>query len=180
MKSHPYLHSSQRGWSPHAHPPHGLSMFSKPVFFDPTGRRGRLLKAVARTLGALASVIIALFLAILVVVPRLQGNIDAHLFSHVSIRCAWEPTCSPAHAITSASAPELLGSAVSLATQVREQQGSIAGSSPQAGLPSRQPVPAALGGLRDRPLSIGFPWPSCKKAASPAAPMCCANAQGIS
>ena len=138
------------------HPRRGLSMFSKPVFFDPTGKRGRFVKGAARIFGALAAVVVALFLAILVVVPQLEGNVDNELFPHVSIRCAWAPTCSPAHATTTASNPELLGSAVSLATELRQQETIRADRPPAAGLPRRQSVPAALGRLKDRPLSIGF------------------------
>jgi hypothetical protein len=74
----------------------------------------------------------------------------------VSIRCAWAPTCSPAHPITTASNPELLGSAVSLATELRQRETIQAARPPAAGLPRRQAVPAALGRLKDRPLSVGF------------------------
>ena len=82
-------------------------MIIKPVFFDPTGKRARLLKGLAWILGAFSALVVVAFAAILVIVHR-QGN-DSSLSAHGSIRCAWAPTCSPAHAVnTSASEPELL------------------------------------------------------------------------
>ena len=76
-------------------------MLGKPVFFDPTGKRARLLRAVAWVAGTLSTIIIVLFAAILVVVHRPEDkSFDRQLSAHISIRCAWAPTCSPAHTIT--------------------------------------------------------------------------------
>ena len=64
-------------------------MLGKPIFFDPTGRR------------------LVVFTATLVIVPRMEDkSFDQQLSVHTSIRCAWAPTCSPAHAITVSNAAD--------------------------------------------------------------------------
>ena len=70
-------------------------MLGKPIFFDPTGKRARLLQAFALVVGTLSAVVMVLFAAILVVVNRPEDkSFDDQLASHNSIRCAWAPTCS--------------------------------------------------------------------------------------
>ena len=89
-------------------------MLGKPIFFDPTGRRARLLQAFAWVAGTIGAIIFVVFTATLVIVPRMEDkSFDQQLSVHTSIRCAWAPTCSPAHAITVSNAadPELLKTA---------------------------------------------------------------------
>jgi hypothetical protein len=100
-------------------------MIGKPVFFDPTGKRGRVLRGLAWGMGTLSALIIITFAAILLVVHR-PGNdtFDEQFSPHVSIRCAWAPTCSAAHgiAVTTAADPEMLKSASMLAAELRERE----------------------------------------------------------
>ena len=134
-------------------------MLGKPVFFDPTGKRARLLRAVAWVAGTLSTIIIVLFAAILVVVHRPEDkSFDRQLSAHTSIRCAWAPTCSPAHAITDSNAanPELLKTASKLASDLRERERALRTRHPQAEVVDRHPVPAPLRGSKERSLSIGF------------------------
>ena len=134
-------------------------MRSKPIFFDPTGKRARLLQGLAWALGALSASIMVGFFAILMIVHR-PGNdsFDQQLRSHASIRCAWAPTCSAAHGITvtTAADPELLKSASMLAAELRGKERDLRIQHPQAEVLDRHPIPAALRGATDRPLSIGF------------------------
>ena len=134
-------------------------MLGKPVFFDPTGKRARLLRAVAWVAGTLSTIVIVLFAAILVVVHRpVDKSFDRQLSAHTSIRCAWAPTCSPAHAITDSNAanPELLKTASKLALDLRERERVLRKRHPQAEGVDRHPVPAPLRGSKERSLSIGF------------------------
>ena len=134
-------------------------MLGKPVFFDPTGKRARLLRAVAWVAGTLSTIVIVLFAAILVVVHRPEDkSFDRQLSAHISIRCAWAPTCSPAHAITDSNAanPELLKTASKLASDLRERERGLRTRHPQAEVVDRHPVPAPLRGSKERSLSIGF------------------------
>ena len=81
-------------------------MLGKPIFFDPTGKRARLLQALAWAVGTLSAVIFVLFAAILLVVHRPDDkSFDQQLSAHTSIRCAWAPTCSPAHAVADSKPP---------------------------------------------------------------------------
>ena len=134
-------------------------MLGKPVFFDPTGKRARLLRAVAWVAGTLSTIVILLFAAILVVVHRPEDkSFDRQLSAHTSIRCAWAPTCSPAHAITDSNAakPELLKTASKLASDLRERERALRTRHPQAEVVDRHPVPAPLRASKERSLSIGF------------------------
>ena len=100
-------------------------MLGKPIFFNPTGKRARLLQAFAWVVGTLSAIVIVAFAAILVVVHRPEDkSFDQQLSSHTSIRCAWAPTCSPAHAITDSNAadPELRKTASKLASDLRERE----------------------------------------------------------
>jgi len=81
-------------------------MLGKQIFFDPTGKRARLLRRLAWAMGTFSAVVFVAFGATLMVVHHpasaaLEG-------AQVSIRCAWAPTCSTAHAIyiTGAADPE--------------------------------------------------------------------------
>jgi hypothetical protein len=134
-------------------------MLGKPIFFDPTGKRARLLQALAWVAGAVSAVIFVLFTAILVVVHRPEDkSFDQQLFAHTSIRCAWAPTCSPAHAIADSNAadPELLKTAYKLASDLRERERGLRTRHPQAEVVDRHPIPVPLRGSKDRSLSIGF------------------------
>ena len=65
-------------------------MLGKPIFFDPTGRRARLLQAFAWVAGTVGAIIFVVFTAILVIVPRTEDkSFDQQLSVHTSIRCAW-------------------------------------------------------------------------------------------
>jgi peptidoglycan-N-acetylglucosamine deacetylase len=134
-------------------------MLGKPIFFDPTGKRARLLQGLAWVLGTFSALIMVGFFAILMVVHRPNdSSFDRRLTSHVSIRCAWAPTCSTAHGVTVATAadPELLKSASMLAAELREKERDLHVPRPQAEILDRHPIPAPLRGPTDRPLSIGF------------------------
>ena len=109
--------------------------------------------------GTLSTIVILLFAAILVVVHRPEDkSFDRQLSAHTSIRCAWAPTCSPAHAITDSNAakPELLKQHPSLLP--------ICGSgSVPCGRATRRPrwwivirFRHRSGGSKERSLSIGF------------------------
>jgi peptidoglycan-N-acetylglucosamine deacetylase len=133
-------------------------MSNKPVFFDPTGRRGRLLAWMARSFGAIGAVVIGVFVATLVVVD--QPKVDPGTLSapHPSIRCAWAPTCSPAHAVnvTKVADSELLKTAANLAANLRKEQRALRAKRHQAELIDRRSVPASLAPSGNTPLSIGF------------------------
>jgi peptidoglycan-N-acetylglucosamine deacetylase len=132
-------------------------MTGSPVFFDPTGRRGHILEELARTLGTIGALVTVLFVTILVVVdePGVEGDPST---PHPSIRCAWEPSCSPAHAlnITKAADSELLKTAANLAANLRKEERALRTRHPQAEVVDRRPVPASLAAPGDRSLSIGF------------------------
>ena len=85
-------------------------------------------------------------------------SFDQQLSAHTSIRCAWAPTCSPAHAITDSNAadPELLKTASKLASDLRERERDLRTHHPQAETVNRHPLPAPLRGSKERSLSIGF------------------------
>ena len=134
-------------------------MLGKPIFFDPTGKRARLLQALAWAAGTVSAVIFVLFTAILLVVNRPDDtSFDQQLSAHSSIRCAWAPTCSPAHAVADSNAadPELLKTAYKLASDLRERERGLRTRHPQAEVVDRHPIPAPLRGSKDRSLSIGF------------------------
>jgi cellulose synthase/poly-beta-1,6-N-acetylglucosamine synthase-like glycosyltransferase/peptidoglycan/xylan/chitin deacetylase (PgdA/CDA1 family)/spore germination protein YaaH len=131
-------------------------MIIKPVFFDPTGRRLRLVRALAWVVGTFSALVMVAFAAILVIVhPPVN---DRLLSAHSPIRCAWAPTCSTTHAIdvTAGADPELLKAANKLAAELRDKERALRARSPQAGIAERRPIPAALEGQKGRALSIGF------------------------
>ena len=131
-------------------------MIIKPVFFDPTGRRSRLVRALAWVVGAFSALVVVAFAAILVIVHRPVN--DSLLSAHGSIRCAWAPNCSTTHAVnvTAGADPVLLKAANKLAAELRDKERDLRARSPQAGIAERRPVPAALESPKGRPLSIGF------------------------
>jgi len=149
-------------------------MLGKPIFFDPTGKRARFLQAFAWVAGTLSAIVIVAFAAILIVVHRPEDkSFDQQLSAHTSIRCAWAPTCSPAHAIidSSATEPELLKTAFKLASDLRESERGLRTRHPQAEVVDRHPLPAPLRGSKERSMSIGFyvnwddnSYPSLKRA----------------
>jgi hypothetical protein len=79
-------------------------MTGKPVFFDPTGRRGLVLSWMGRTLGTISALVFGLFMATLAVVDQPGMERPDPSTPHPSIRCAWQPTCLPAHALNVAKA----------------------------------------------------------------------------
>ncbi len=130
-------------------------MTGKPIFFDPTGRRGRVLGRLAWAVGTLSALVTVLFLATLMVVHR-PAVTDSG--THASIRCAWAPTCSATHALTTTTAadPELLKAAVKLAADLRDKERGLRNRHPEAEVLDRRPLPASLASPADRALSIGF------------------------
>ncbi len=133
-------------------------MISKQVFFDPTGKRALVLRWLAWAAATLSAAVVVVFVAILMIVHRPIGDGFDRLASHASIRCAWAPTCSAGHGITvtSAADPELLRTAASLATELREQERTLrpAIRRPRCSTAIRSPAP--LRGSNQRSLSIGF------------------------
>jgi cellulose synthase/poly-beta-1,6-N-acetylglucosamine synthase-like glycosyltransferase/peptidoglycan/xylan/chitin deacetylase (PgdA/CDA1 family)/spore germination protein YaaH len=131
-------------------------MAGKPIFFDPTGRRGRVLVRLAWAMGVLSGVILTLFIAILSTVNRPDTAHSTE--AHASIRCAWAPTCSAAHGltITTAADPEALRTASKLAAELREQERDLRSHHSQAATVERHTVPASLTRPDGKPLTIGF------------------------
>ncbi len=128
-------------------------MTGKPIFFDPTGKRGRALARLAWAVGVLGLAILTAFFATLLTVhrPAEEGPI-----THVSIRCAWAPTCSAAHGLpVTAADPEELRNATSLAADLREKERNLH-HHPQAQVIERRSFPSSLVRPEGRPLSIGF------------------------
>ncbi len=135
------------------------SMIGKPVFFDPTGRRARILHALAWVVGTLSAIVIVVFTAILLVVHRPEDKgFDQQLTAHTSIRCAWAPTCSPAHAISDSNTadPELLKTAYKLASDFARAGAGAGTRHPQAEVVDRHPIPHRSKDPKERSLSIGF------------------------
>jgi hypothetical protein len=99
-------------------------MTGKPVFFDPTGRRGLVLSWMGRTLGTISAIVFGLFMTTLVVVDQPGMERPDPSTPHPSIRCAWQPTCLPAHAltVTKAADSELLKAAANLAANLRREE----------------------------------------------------------
>jgi cellulose synthase/poly-beta-1,6-N-acetylglucosamine synthase-like glycosyltransferase/peptidoglycan/xylan/chitin deacetylase (PgdA/CDA1 family) len=133
-------------------------MTGRPIFHDPTGRRGRVLARLAWVAGTLSALVTVLFIATLMVAHRPGVERADPGAPRPSIRCAWAPTCAAAHALntTLAADPELLKQAKKLATELREKERGLRGRRPQAEVIDRRPLPASLAAPRDRSLSIGF------------------------
>ena len=113
---------------------------------------------MARSFGTIGALVIGVFVATLVVVD--QPNVDRQTFStpHPSIRCAWAPTCSPAHGlnVSKIADSELLRTAANLAANLRKEERALRAKRHQAGLIDHRSVPASLAPSGNRPLSIGF------------------------
>jgi peptidoglycan-N-acetylglucosamine deacetylase len=131
-------------------------MLGKQIFFDPTGKRARLLRRLAWGMGTISAVVFIAFGATLMVVHHpasaaLEG-------SQVSIRCAWAPTCSTAHAlyVTNAADPEAVKAATSLAVELREKERALRALGPRSDDVNHRPIPHRLDNPADRALSIGF------------------------
>jgi cellulose synthase/poly-beta-1,6-N-acetylglucosamine synthase-like glycosyltransferase/peptidoglycan/xylan/chitin deacetylase (PgdA/CDA1 family) len=112
---------------------------------------------MARTLGTISTLVIGLFMATLAVVDQPVMERPESSTHHPSIRCAWQPTCLPAHAlnVTNAAQSELLKAAANLAANLRKEQRALR-TRPQAEVVDRRPVPASLAVPGNRSLSIGF------------------------
>jgi poly-beta-1,6 N-acetyl-D-glucosamine synthase len=130
-------------------------MTGKPVFFDPTGKRGRALVRLAWALATLSLAILTAFFATLLTVHH--PAVEQGPITHVSIRCAWAPTCSAAHPVsdTTAADSEELRNATRLAADLREKERNLH-HRPQASVVETRSVPAALVRPEGRPASIGF------------------------
>jgi cellulose synthase/poly-beta-1,6-N-acetylglucosamine synthase-like glycosyltransferase/peptidoglycan/xylan/chitin deacetylase (PgdA/CDA1 family)/spore germination protein YaaH len=129
-------------------------MTGKPIFFDPTGKRGRAVVRLAWAVGTLSLAILTAFFATLLTVHR--PTTEQGPITHVSIRCAWAPTCSAAHGVSvSAADPEALRNATSLAAELREKERALH-HHPQAQVIERRSFPSSLVRPEGRPLSIGF------------------------
>ena len=120
-------------------------MIIKPVFFDPTGRRSRLVRALAWVVGAFSALVVVAFAAILVIVHRPVN--DSLLSAHGSIRCAWATNCSTTHAVnvTAGADPVLLKAANKLAAELRDKERDLRARSPQAGIAERRPDTRRVG-----------------------------------
>src|SRR6516165_9682631 len=126
-------------------------MTSKPIFFDPTGRRGRVLARLAWALGTISALVAVLFIATLMIVDQPGVERPDPTAPHPSIRCAWEPTCSAAHGLnTTAVDPERLKVAANLAADLRKEERALRTRHPQAEVVDRRPVPASLAPPGDR------------------------------
>lgn len=131
-------------------------MTGKPIFFDPTGKRGRALTRLAWAVGTVSAFVMTAFVATLVIVHKPAAEPNA-AETHPSIRCAWAPSCTTAHglSITTAADPEALRSAARLAEELREQERNLH-QRPQAQAVERRSLPAALARPEGRPISVGF------------------------
>ena len=110
---------------------------------------------LAWALGAVSLVIMTAFVATLLTVHR--PAVEQGPITHVSICCAWAPTCSTAHglSVTTAADPEALRSATRLAADLREKERDLH-HHPQAQVIERRSLPGSLARPDGRPLSIGF------------------------
>ncbi len=130
-------------------------MLGKQIFFDPTGKRARLLRRLAWAMGTISAVVFVAFGATLMVVHHpASAALDA---SQVSIRCAWAPTCSAAHALyVTGGDSEALKAAAGVAAELREKERAlhVAGRRPDE--LSQRPIPLGMDNPKDRALSIGF------------------------
>src|ERR671936_261127 len=131
-------------------------MAGKPIFFDPTGKRGRALTRLAWAMGTVFAFVMTAFIATLVIVHRPEAE-PSGADAHVSIRCAWAPSCTPAHGVpvTTAADPEALRSATALAAELRVKERNLH-HHPQAQVVERRSLPASLARPDGRPISIGF------------------------
>src|SRR5262245_725302 len=116
-------------------------MAPKPIFFDPTGRRGRVLSAFAWASGAISLFSIAAFVLTLVLVdwPRNASNT--------------QPQATSSTAIQGAVDPKLLKSAHELAAELRERERTMAQPHPRSAA-TNLPIDAKL--PSGRSASIGF------------------------
>jgi peptidoglycan-N-acetylglucosamine deacetylase len=143
---------------------------SKPIFFDPTGRRGRTVTGFAWAVGALSLITLAGFITTLVVV---DGPAQGH-GTNAPPLCLNGSSCRSGHGLTVTTVdPTLLKSARELAAQLRESERTLPQAHPFAGTPERRAVNAALVSPPGRALSIGFyvnegdnSYPSLKRSLS--------------
>ena len=121
-----------------------LMMPRKPIFFDPSGRRGRVLSAFTWVSGTISLLTIAAFVLTLVIVD-------------------WPPqenrnnTAPQAYAVTTIKGPvdpQLLKSAHELAAELRESERTLALPHPRSAPNDRRSIEAKL--PTGRPASIGF------------------------
>ena len=106
-------------------------------------------------MGTVCAFVMTAFVATLLIVhrPAAEPSTD----THVSIRCAWAPTCLTAHGVSvpTVADPEALRNATRLAAELREDERDLY-HRPQARVIERRALPAALARPEGRPLSIGF------------------------
>ena len=114
----------------------------KPIFFDPSGRRGRVLSAFAWVSGTISLLTIAAFVLTLVIVDW-PGNASNTL----------QPQAPATTATKGAVDPQLLKSAHELAAELRESERTLA-QPPPRGAATNLPINAKL--PTGRPASIGF------------------------
>jgi cellulose synthase/poly-beta-1,6-N-acetylglucosamine synthase-like glycosyltransferase/peptidoglycan/xylan/chitin deacetylase (PgdA/CDA1 family) len=134
-------------------------MSNSPIFFDPTGKRGRVLARLAWGAGTLTAVMIVLFVTTLIIVDKPASRNQDLAPARISIRCAWAPTCGTAHGLntTTAADPHALKAAAKLASDLRQRERALrAYHRPQAVGSDARPVPASLASSEDRARSIGF------------------------
>jgi peptidoglycan-N-acetylglucosamine deacetylase len=130
-------------------------MSPKPIFFDPTGKRGRALSAFAWVSGTVSLLTLAAFVLTLVIIDwPSQGNVSETPQHQTNCQGA---SCTPAVAAAPGSVnPQLLKSAQELAAQLRESERTLAQPHARAIAADRRPIDARLVSPSDRPLSIGF------------------------
>src|SRR5262245_30007321 len=128
----------------------------KPIFFDPTGKRGRAISRFAWIAGTICSIALIAFATTLVFVDQPSvGNGDSS--ARQSIRCAWTPNCAPAHAVTALTTdPDSLRSAKQVAAELREKERLLPPLRPQGETFNHRPVSASLASPSGNALSVGF------------------------
>ena len=121
-------------------------MATRPVFFDPTGRRAVRVSRVTAVIAILTSLVAIAFIATLFLAPQLS-NID--LGPEAMLRRS---------ATAKAAAPGLLKSATQLAAQTRAKRQALAAAEAahRAAATQARPVPVVLEPHPDRPLTLGF------------------------
>jgi cellulose synthase/poly-beta-1,6-N-acetylglucosamine synthase-like glycosyltransferase/peptidoglycan/xylan/chitin deacetylase (PgdA/CDA1 family)/spore germination protein YaaH len=128
----------------------------KPIFFDPTGKRGRAISSLAWIAGTICSLALIVFATTLVVVDQPSAG-TGNSSATQSIRCAWVPNCARAHAVTAVTTnPELLRSANRLAAELREKERLLPPQHPQGEAFNHRPLSAPLASPSGRALSVGF------------------------
>lgn len=139
-------------------------MIDKPVFFDASGRRASRMSFLGRTAAILTTLIGVVFIASLIVEPRVAGPI---LPGHLS-------AINPAELVRRAFDPAMMNAAAKLAQEARAERAKLvrAWRAQRAKLAQAR-AGAALRPFANRPLTVGFylstdelSYPDLKRVAS--------------